>query len=70
MTTIDQENFLRTKRNALISGFSIDDEGKIVGTLNLVSYLKMAPKSLYLRSQKKKDSDEDDDDEELEKQLL
>lgn len=66
VTTVDQERFLKTKRNALISGFSIDDDGKILGTLNLVSYMKMAPKSLFLRTQKKKGSSDDDDEEEQE----
>jgi hypothetical protein len=32
------------KRGSLISGVSIDEHGKIIGTLNLVSYMKLAPK--------------------------
>jgi hypothetical protein len=43
VTTIDSETFHKKKKNAPVNGFTIDKDGKITGTLNLVSYLKVAP---------------------------
>jgi hypothetical protein len=40
---IDQETFLKKKSKSAINGFSIDEHGNIIGTLNLMSYLKIAP---------------------------
>ena len=43
---IDQETFLKKKSKSAINGFSIDEHGRITGTLNLMSYLKLAPKDI------------------------
>jgi hypothetical protein len=63
--TVDQETFLKVKKNALVSGFSIDEKGRIVGTLNTVSYMKVSPPHIdKINRPKKVKSDEDDDEEE------
>lgn len=46
VSMIDQETFLKKKSKAAINGFSIDEHGKITGTLNLMSYLKVAPRDM------------------------
>jgi hypothetical protein len=63
VTTVDQETFLRSKKHALVSGFSIDEKGRIVATLNTVSYMKVAPKTLIAKDLTKAAKNDDDDEE-------
>lgn len=43
VATIDSETFHKQKKDAPRNGFTIDKDGYITGTLNTVSYLKVAP---------------------------
>jgi hypothetical protein len=63
VSTIDQDTFLKKKTTSNINGFSIDKQGHITGTLNLISYLKVAPEDIQAGRQKKREVSEDDDDE-------
>ena len=45
VTTIDQNRFMEANRKSSFSGFDVSN-GKIKGTLNLVSFLKVAPRTL------------------------
>ena len=55
---------MRHKKGALISGFDIDAKGKILATLNLVSYMKVGSKGLGPKNFNKKSLSDDEDDEE------
>lgn len=68
---------MKKKSKAAINGFSIDEHGKITGTLNLMSYLKVAPRDIkqgpYKPKKAKKmkknedgETEEEEDDEEEE----
>lgn len=43
VATIDSDAFHHKKQDAPANGFTIDEKGRITGTLNMVSYLKVAP---------------------------
>lgn len=69
--TLDQHTFLNKQKKALASGISIDARGNIIGNLNLVSYLKLAPKGVgpksstkksYAAKRKRYDEDEEEED--------
>jgi len=47
--SVDQNKFLTKNYNSPISGFSIDETGKIQSTFNMVSYMKVAPKDLNFK---------------------
>jgi hypothetical protein len=67
--TIDQETFLK-KYNSL-TGFQIGEHGDIEGKLNMVAYLKMAPKELKKSvNDLKIDEDDYEDYSELEKEFM
>jgi hypothetical protein len=46
VSMIDQDTFLKKKLKSNINGFSIDESGHVTGTLNLISYLKVAPEDV------------------------
>lgn len=43
VATIDSDTFHNKKQDSASNGFTIDEKGRITGTLNMVSYLKVAP---------------------------
>ena len=49
VSMIDQDTFLQKKQNSKINGFSIDQSGHVTGTLNLISYLKVAPEDVEVK---------------------
>jgi len=53
VSTIDQETFMRRKKGSHVSGFNIDEHGRVKGTLNFVSYMKLGPKSLIVQDFRK-----------------
>jgi len=65
---------LKKKSKSAINGFSIDEHGRITGTLNLMSYLKLAPTNMNSKPKKEKkmvknedgELEEEEDDEEEE----
>jgi hypothetical protein len=52
-------------KNAAISGFSIDETGRIQSTFNMVSYLKVAPRDMKFKKKRYEKVSEDDEEEEL-----
>ena len=49
VSMIDQDTFLQKKQKSNINGFSIDERGHVTGTLNLISYLKVAPEDVEVK---------------------
>ena len=66
LMSVDQSKFLTKNRGSPISGFSIDETGKIKSTFNMVSYMKVAPRDLKPRKRFEVVSE---DDEEIEEDL-
>ena len=71
VSTIDQEFFLRNKKGSATNGFTINEKGQFVGTLNFISYLKVKPivrKERHPDDPTKAEDEEDDDSDDLDEE--
>lgn len=61
---------MKNKKDSKVNGFTIDEKGNIVGSLNIVSYMKVSKSAIVKDKSASSDNDEDDDDEEEDQEKL